>query len=152
MDEEGRKYMVAYCPDRYTDAKMSRRTLAELTPKKRKNTLNLRYKIGVLQNKFSLVRSERDLGTKRIFPPPDSCKLSKGTNKKLWKEHFEGLLGQPPLVDDQPIHRLLDALPIKTGNFTTTKLREAIQSTHGTRRLDSMVFQQRYGSLNVSMI
>ena len=48
---------------------------------------------------------------------------------KLWWEHFQRLLGQPPVVDDQPITRVFDALPIKTGHFTMTELREAIQST-----------------------
>ena len=47
---------------------------------------------------------------------------------------------------------LFDVLPIKTGDFTLTELRKVINSTEGTSRLDSMVFQQRYGSLNVSMI
>ena len=48
---------------------------------------------------------------------------------KLWKEHFEGLLGQPPVVDNEPITRVFDALLIKTGDFTMKKLREAIKST-----------------------
>ena len=33
---------------------------------------------------------------------------------KLWKERFEGLLGQPHVVDDQPNTRVFDVLPIKT--------------------------------------
>ena len=65
-----------------------------------------------------------------VFPRPDSCELSKGT---LWKEHFEGLLGQPPEVDDQPVVRVFDALPINTGDFTVTELREAIKSMQGNR-------------------
>ena len=36
---------------------------------------------------------------------------------KFWKERFDGLLGQPHVVDDQPITRVLNALPIKTGDF-----------------------------------
>ena len=62
------------------------------------------------------------------------------------------MLGQPPVVDDQPVTRVFDALPIKTSDFTMTELWEAIISTQGRRRLDSMVIQQGYGSLNVSMI
>ena len=52
---------------------------------------------------------------------------------KLWKEHFEGLLGQLLVVDDQPIVRLFDPLPVKTGDFTTTGLRKAIKSTQGNK-------------------
>ena len=52
---------------------------------------------------------------------------------ELWKEHFEGLLGQPPVVDDQPITRVFDTFPIKTGYFTMTELREAIKSTQGNK-------------------
>ena len=36
-------------------------------------------------------------------------------------------------VDDQPITRELDALPIKTGDVTTTELGEAIKSTQGDK-------------------
>ena len=45
---------------------------------------------------------------------------------KLWKEHFEGLLGQPIVVADHTITRVFDTLPIKTGDFTNTELQEAI--------------------------
>ena len=48
---------------------------------------------------------------------------------QLWKEHFEGLLGQPPVVDDQPVTRVFDALPIKTDGSTMKKLRKAVKST-----------------------
>ena len=47
---------------------------------------------------------------------------------KLWKELFEGLLGQPSVVDEHPITRVSDALPIKTGDFTMSELWEAIKS------------------------
>ena len=47
--------------------------------------------------------------------------------------HFEGLLGQPPGVDNQPITRVFRALLIKTGDFTMTELWEAIKSTQGNR-------------------
>ena len=52
---------------------------------------------------------------------------------KLWKEHFEGLLGQPPVVDDQSINRVFDAFPIKTGDFTMTESWEAIKSIQGNK-------------------
>ena len=52
---------------------------------------------------------------------------------KLWKEYFEGLLGQPPVVDDQPITRAFDVLPIKAGDLAMTELREAVKSTQGNK-------------------
>ena len=39
---------------------------------------------------------------------------------KLWKEHFDGLLEQPPSVDGPHITRVSDSLPTKTGDFTMT--------------------------------
>ena len=48
-------------------------------------------------------------------------------------EHFEGLPGQLPVVDDQPITRVFDALPIKTGDLTVKELREAIKSAQGNK-------------------
>ena len=43
-------------------------------------------------------------------------------------------------MDDQPIARVFDALPIKTGDFTLTELWEAIKSTQGNKAngLDSI--------------
>ena len=52
---------------------------------------------------------------------------------KLCMERFDGLLGQPPVVDDQPVTRVFDTVPIKTGDFITTELREAITSTQGNK-------------------
>ena len=48
---------------------------------------------------------------------------------------FEGLLGQSPVVDDRPVARVFDALPIKTGEFTMTESREAMKSTQGNKAI-----------------
>ena len=47
---------------------------------------------------------------------------------KLWKNHFEQLLGQPPVPDDQPIERVFNTLPIETGILRVTNSRN--QSMH----------------------
>ena len=44
-------------------------------------------------------------------------------------------------MDDQPVTRVLDALPTKTGDFTMTELREAITSTQGNKATGLDVFQ-----------
>ena len=36
-------------------------------------------------------------------------------------------------MDDQPVIRVFDVLPIKTGDFTVTELREAIKSNQGNK-------------------
>ena len=41
---------------------------------------------------------------------------------KLWKNHFEQLLGQPPVLNDQPIERVFNMLPIESGDFMADKL------------------------------
>ena len=37
------------------------------------------------------------------------------------------------MVDDQPITRVFDTLPIKTGDFTMTEIWEAVKSTQGNK-------------------
>ena len=41
---------------------------------------------------------------------------------KLWKNHFEQLLGQLPVLNDQPIERVFNMLPIESGDFMADKL------------------------------
>ena len=60
--------------------------------------------------------------------------------------------GQLPVVDGQPITRAFNALPTKTDDFAMMGLREAIKSTQANKATGLDGFQQRYGSLNVSMI
>ena len=52
---------------------------------------------------------------------------------KLWKEHFQNLLGQPPVIDDQPINKVFDTLPIVTGDFTMSELQDAIKATQNNK-------------------
>ena len=43
---------------------------------------------------------------------------------KLWKEHFQNLLGKPPSVSDKPIETIINyTLNIKLGHFLTTELK-----------------------------
>ena len=57
---------------------------------------------------------------------------------KLWKNHFEQLLGQPPVPDDQPIERVFNTLPIETGDFTGDELQKSINASQNNKvpRLD----------------
>ena len=42
---------------------------------------------------------------------------------KLWKQHFENLLGNPPKITDEPITRIISKqLVIKLGPFTKEEL------------------------------
>lgn len=52
---------------------------------------------------------------------------------KLWKEHFQKLLGQPPDIDDKPTEKVFDTLPMETGNFTYLELRTAIKSLQNNK-------------------
>lgn len=48
---------------------------------------------------------------------------------RLWKKHFENLLGQPQVVDEQLITKVFDILSIETGVFTNLELQKAIKTT-----------------------
>ena len=52
---------------------------------------------------------------------------------KLWKNHFEQLLGQPPVLDDQPIERVFNTLPIKTEDFTADELQKSINASQNNK-------------------
>ena len=77
--------------------------------------------------------------------------VQRNINYKVMKEHFEGLLGQPPVVDDQPVTRVFNALPIKTGNFTMRELWETIKSTQGNKATGLNGIPAKVWNLNVSM-
>ena len=47
---------------------------------------------------------------------------------ELWKKHFENLLGKPPVINDCPIEKVFETLPIETNDFTEIELVKAIQS------------------------
>ena len=55
-------------------------------------------------------------------------------------------------MDGQPVNRVFDTLPTKTGDFAMTELREAIKSTTGNRATEFDGIPAEVGSLNVSMI
>ena len=53
----------------------------------------------------------------------------KASNVLLFgKNHFQKLLGQSPEIDDQPVPKVFDTLPIKTGEFTAIELQVSIKS------------------------
>ena len=52
---------------------------------------------------------------------------------KLWKNHFEQLLGQPPVLDHQPIKRVFNTLPIKTEDFTADELQKSINASQNNK-------------------
>ena len=45
----------------------------------------------------------------------------------LWKQHFQNLLGQAPVIDDVPVMKVFDKLPIETGEFTMDELKHSIK-------------------------
>ena len=83
----------------------------DLTPKNRRNMLKVRYKkLNVAKSpaqQFSVAWSivKEISGRKGSSRSRIRARCPK-ERMKLWKEHFEGLLGQPPVVDDQPITTL----------------------------------------------
>ena len=49
---------------------------------------------------------------------------------KLWKQHFENLLGNPPKITHEPITRIISKqLDIKLGPFTQEELDSALRKT-----------------------
>lgn len=47
---------------------------------------------------------------------------------KLWIEHFQNLLGQLCVIDDQPARKVFDSLPIETNDFTEEEVNKALKS------------------------
>ena len=45
---------------------------------------------------------------------------------KLWKNHFNQLIGQSPVLDGQPMERVFNTLPIETGDFMADELQKPI--------------------------
>ena len=52
---------------------------------------------------------------------------------KLWKNHFEQLLGQPLVLDNQPIERVFNTLPIETGDFMADELQKSINASQNKK-------------------
>ena len=45
----------------------------------------------------------------------------------IWENHFKNLLGQSPEIDDQPVPKVFDTTPIKTGEFTAIEFQASIK-------------------------
>ena len=52
---------------------------------------------------------------------------------KLWKEHFENLLGQPSVPGRQPVTKVDDVVRIETGDFMILERQEAIKATQNNK-------------------
>ena len=74
----------------------------------------------------------------------------KATNQqvriKLWKQHFENLLGNPPKVTLEPITRIISKqLDIKLGPFTQEELDSVLRKLKMGKPQGLMKFPQKYG-------
>ena len=79
--------------------------------------------------------------TKRKGPKRDRIKTS-NTDERLaiWKDHFQKLLEQSPEIDDQPVLKVFNTFPIKTGEFTAIERQASIKSFQNNKAtgLDSI--------------
>ena len=74
---------------------------------------------------------------------------------KLWNNHFEQLLGQPPVLDDQPIERVFNTLPIETGDFNIEELQKSINALQNKKAhgLDDIPIETwKTGCLNEKLL
>ena len=75
--------------------------------------------------------------TRRKGPKLGRIKTSNREDRlAIWKDHFKNLLGQSPEIDDQPVLKVFDTLPIKTGEFTAIKLQASIKSFQNNKATD----------------
>ena len=67
---------------------------------------------------------------------------------KLWKQHFENLLGNPPKVTHEPITRIISKqLDIKLGPFTQEELNSVLRKKLKIGKLQGWTrFSQKYGT------
>ena len=67
--------------------------------------------------------------TRRKDPEHGGIK-ARNTDERLaiCKDPFQKLFGQSPEIDDQPVPKVFDTLPIKTGEFTAIELQASIKS------------------------
>ena len=73
----------------------------------------------------------------------------------IWKNHFQKLLGQSPEIDDQPLPKVFDTLPIKTGEFTAIELQASIKSFQNNKAtgLDSIPIETwKTGCMNEELL
>ena len=61
---------------------------------------------------------------------------------KKWKDHFHKLLGQPPVIQELEINRVVQGtLPINTGDFAKEDCKSVLNPSLTEKQLDSMIFQ-----------
>ena len=73
-----------------------------------------------------------------------------GTNQqeriKLWKQHFENLLGNPPKVTHEPISRIISKqLDIKLGPFTHEELDSGFRKIKNRKAAGLDEIPEKYG-------
>ena len=65
---------------------------------------------------------------------------------KLWKQHFENLLGNPPKITHEPITRIISKqLDIKLGPFTQGELDSVLRKLKIGKLQDWTKFPRKYG-------
>ena len=65
---------------------------------------------------------------------------------KLWKQHFENLLGNPPKITHEPITRIISKqLDIKLGPLTQGELDSVLRKIKIGKLQDWMKFPRKYG-------
>ena len=65
---------------------------------------------------------------------------------KLWKQHFENLLGNPPKITHEPITRIISKqLDIKLGSFTQEELDSVLRKIKNRKAAGWTRFPQKYG-------
>ena len=65
---------------------------------------------------------------------------------KLWKQHFENLLGNPPKITHEPITRIISKqLDIKLGPFTQEELDSVLRKIKNRKAAGLDEFPRKYG-------
>ena len=80
----------------------------------------------------------------------------KATNQqeriKLWKQHFENLLGNPPKITHEPITRIIsEQVDIKLGPFTLEELNSVLRKIKNRKAAGLDEIPQKYGRPDNSM-
>ena len=72
---------------------------------------------------------------------------------KLWKQHFENLLGNPPKITQEPITRIISKqLDIKLGPFTQEELDSVLRKIKNRKAAGLDEFPRKYGRPDNSTI
>ena len=138
---------------------------ANVSHKKENKTQNelasiyLKEKTEYIQNQIDKIRDSVEDRQSKIARQTNDVSRRKITTKvklkatnqqeriKLWKQHFENLLGNPPNVTHEPILRIISKqLDIKLGPFTQEELDSEKLKIEKPQGL--MKFPQKYGRLD----